>query len=89
MLIEIIRSRDFSAMPCIYKPKSHWMKVLKLTKQNKTERKSKLQNKSKIYYWTNMSLLHKHPATEYEIEVFEWKKIIIEWNWYRNGHKNY
>ena len=50
------------------------MKVLKLTKQNKTERKSKLQNKSKIYYWTNMSLLHKHPATEYEIEVFEWKK---------------
>ena len=52
------------------------MKLLKMIKQHKTEGKSKLQNElitieSKIYYWINMSLLHKNPVIEYKINIFE------------------
>ena len=54
------------------------MKLLKLIKQHKTERKFKSYNEliiieSRTYYWIIISLLHKHPVIEYEIEIFEWK----------------
>ena len=66
------------------------IKLLKLLKQHKTEGKSKLENELilielKTYYWINMSLLHKHPVSEYKIKTFEWKnnnsmKLFIELN---------
>lgn len=56
-----------------------------MTKENKTEQKSKLLNEltiieSKTSYWMYMQLFHKHSAIGYKTEIFEYIKMIVERN---------
>ena len=71
-----------------WKP-NHWINT-KATWKKKIKTKIQIIESMNIYwikkrcYWINIPLLHKHSVVGYKPEFFEWIKMVVEWNCWKN-----